>query len=89
MLIGKVIGRVVATRKEPKLMAAKLIVVQPLDLNYKPFGVPMVCIDAVGAGYKETVLIVQGSSARLVTDQSNNPVDAAIIGIVDSIQLDK
>ena len=88
MLIGKVIGRVVATRKEEKLHGARLLVVQPVDLDMKPLGAPIVCIDSVDAGFKETVLIVQGSSARLVTNQSNNPVDAAIIGIIDSIKID-
>lgn len=89
MLIGKVIGKVVCTAKEPKLEGTKLLIVQPLDLKYKPIGNPIVCIDSVQAGYKEIVLIVQGSSARLVTYQGNNPVDAAIIGIIDSINLDK
>lgn len=88
MLIGKVIGRVVATRKEEKLLGAKLLVVQPLGLDLKAQGAPIVCIDSVDAGFKETVLIVQGSSARLVTNQSNNPVDAAIVGIIDSIKID-
>ncbi|MCD6579156.1 EutN/CcmL family microcompartment protein [bacterium] len=89
MLIGKVIGRVVATRKEEKLLGARLLIVQPLGLDQKPLGAPLVCIDSVDAGFKETVLIVQGSSARLVTNQSNNPVDAAIVGIIDSIKIDK
>ncbi len=87
MLIGKVIGKIVSTRKEPKLSGAKLLVVQPLDLKMKPTGEPMVCIDSVEAGYGETVLVVQGSSARLVSHQGDNPVDAAIIGIIDSVDL--
>ena len=89
MFIGRVVGRLVATRKEPKLEGTKLLVIQPLDVNGKPDGKHLVALDTIDAGYKEMVLIVTGSSARMASNFSKTPVDAAIIGIIDSIQLDR
>ena len=88
MYIGKVIGTVVATRKESSLDGLKLLIVQKMDIYGKLSDNFIVAADAVGAGFHETVLIVQGSSARITEASGKKPVDAAIIGIIDSIDID-
>ncbi|MDD3627283.1 MAG: EutN/CcmL family microcompartment protein [bacterium] len=88
MYIAKVVGRIVATRKDEKLEGSKLLIIQPLTIDEKPEGKHVIAIDTVGSGWGETVLIVTGSSARMAKDHSHSPVDAAIIGIIDSIKLD-
>ena len=84
MVLGRVVGTVVASRKEPKADGWKLLLVQPLDEEGRDAGVPVVAVDAVGAGVREVVLLAAGSSARQtgVTDQ--RPCDAVVMGIVDS-----
>jgi microcompartment protein CcmK/EutM len=90
MKIARVIGTVVATQKDPKLIGSKLLIVQELDLDKETLiGSPVVAIDAVGAGIGEKVLVVSGSSARLTETTRNAPVDAAIVGIVDSVERGK
>ena len=87
MKIAKVIGTVVATQKDERLAGAKLLVVRDVDLDTGQLsGAPTVAIDTVGAGVGATVLVVGGSSARLTERTRNAPVDAAIIGIVDTIE---
>ena len=88
MTIGKVIGTVVATQKSPKLKGMKLLVVGDLDLKGKRSKGYVVAVDTIGAGAGETVLVVRGSSARLPAACTDKPVDAAIIGIIDAIELD-
>jgi ethanolamine utilization protein EutN len=89
LVAGKVLGSVVCTRKDEKLVGTKLLVVQPVTLdNQMPDGKPLVAIDTVGAGEGEIVLVVSGSSARQTTKTQNTPVDAAIMGIVDCIELE-
>jgi len=89
MQIGRVIGTVVATQKHRKLDAAKLLLVQPLDLDGTPRGIPLLTIDSVGAGIGERVLVViEGKAAGAALRRSAAPVDAAIIGIVDAVDLD-
>lgn len=88
MYIAKVVGRIVATRKDSKLTGSKLLIIQPLTIKEKPTGNHVIALDTVGAGWGETVLIVTGSSARMADNFSKTPVDAAIIGIIDSIKLD-
>jgi ethanolamine utilization protein EutN len=85
MIIAKVVGTVVATRKDERLVASKLLVARPLDPSGKPDGNYLVAIDTVDAGFGETVLIVSGSSARMAAGLKDCPVDAAIVGIVDTI----
>lgn len=83
MIIGKVVGSVIATRKNNNLVGQKLMVVKPmngLDGNRNT----IVAIDNVGAGIGEIVLVAQGSAARIGCDLENAPVDAAIVGIVDN-----
>jgi len=86
MFVAKVVGTVVATRKDESLVGLKLLVVQPLDSKEQPWGQTLVAVDSVGAGVGETVLIVRGSPARIVLQNSNAPVDAAIVGIVDYME---
>ena len=89
MLIAKVIGTVVATRKHERLVGSKIQVVQPLvPQTEKPSGDPLVAVDAVGAGVGEIVLVVRGSGARRAVDNADCPVDATIIGIIDQIDVD-
>lgn len=84
MLIGKVVGSVVSTRKSEKLIGNKFMIVE-LDENMsKGCGAQIVAIDNIGAGIGEIVLIVTGSAARIGCDMENAPVDAAIIGIIDN-----
>ena len=82
MLICKVTGSVVSTRKNEKLVGNKFMIVEKLS-GGKPVGEQFVAIDDVGAGIGETVLVVTGSAARLARGQETSPVDAAIVGIID------
>lgn len=88
MILAKVVGTVVATRKDERLVGQKLLLVQALDATGKPQGNYLVAVDTVDAGAGETVLIVSGSSARLAADLKDLPVDAAIVGIVDAVEID-
>ena len=88
MLLGKVIGTVVATRKEPELNGLRMLVVRELDGAYQPNGKIVVAIDAVGAGDGEIVLFAAGSSARLTAVTKDRPVDHVIMAIVDAVQAD-
>jgi ethanolamine utilization protein EutN len=88
MQIGRVIGTVVSTQKHRKLDGAKLLLVQPLALDGQPRGVAVLTIDSVGAGIGERVLIViEGKAAGAALRRKAAPVDAAIIGIVDHLDL--
>ena len=89
MFLGRVIGTVVATRKDDRLEGCKLLIVQPLEPGGSETGVPVVAVDTVSAGASETILVVTGSSARMTTRTKDSPVDAAIIGIVDTISMDR
>jgi ethanolamine utilization protein EutN len=88
MLIGRVLGPVVSTVKHKKLTGAKLLLVQPLTLDGQPKGVPVMTIDSVGAGEGETVLyLIEGKAAQDALGRKAAPVDAAIMGIIDSIEV--
>lgn len=87
MIIGKVIGNVWATRKESALNGLKLMVVQRLEAQTNQGLDTFVAVDCVGAGTDEKVLIVTGSSARKALDNPLSPVDAAIVGIIDEVQI--
>lgn len=82
MIVGKVVGTIVATRKNEKLVGSKFLVVEPLKSMDLGRG-RIVAIDNVGAGIGEVVLVAQGSAARIGCDLKDSPVDAAIVGIVD------
>jgi microcompartment protein CcmK/EutM len=87
MLIGKVLGTVVATRKEPELEGLRMLVVRGLDPEGKPTSTLVVAADAVGAGVGEVVLYASGSSARQTQVTKDRPVDATIMAIVDEIEM--
>jgi len=91
MFLAKVIGNVVASQKSPELQGAKLLFIQPYvnkDKTLVPAGSSIVAVDSVGAGVGECVLFTQGNSARLVHNTKGMPVDAAIVGIVDSVEVE-
>lgn len=87
MLMGKVVGTVVSTQKDDGMVGFKLLVVQNVDVEMKLTSSYVIATDAVGAGLNELVIVVQGSSARLTDQTKNKPVDAAIICIVDSVEV--
>lgn len=87
MLVGKIIGTVVSTRKDPKLEGLKLLIVQQTDLSGSPKGGQVVAIDSVGAGVGELVLCASGSSARQTESTQNRPVDTVVMAIVDQIEV--
>ncbi len=89
MQIAKVVGTVVATRKEPSLDGLRLMVVRPVDEEARTTGQQLVAADAVGAGPGEFVLIASGSSARQTRATDKRPVDAVIMAIVDSWTVDE
>lgn len=86
MNVGKVIGTVVASKKDPKLEGLKLLLVQQTDLAGTPKGGQVVAVDSVGAGMGEVVLYCSGSSARQTEVTQNRPVDTVIMAIVDEIE---
>ena len=88
MVLGKVIGTLVATRKEPTIEGLKLLVVRACDVDGNLTGGIVVAADAVGAGLGEVVLVCAGSSARQTQMTQNRPVDATIMAIVDQVALD-
>ncbi len=87
MFLGKVIGSVVCTVKHPSIDGKKILVVQPLDRNGKPKGNPIVALDAVGAGAGETVYWARGREATLAWPGEEIPTEAAIVGIVDHVNV--
>ncbi len=87
MLLARIVGTVVATRKDPRLVSNKLLIVRPVDPKGKAEGNYLVAVDTVDAGVGETVLIVSGSSARMASGMKDCPVDAAIVGIVDTVEV--
>jgi microcompartment protein CcmK/EutM len=87
MLIGRVVGNVVSTQKNPKLEGSKLLLVEPLDLDGRPRGVPVLAIDGVDAGVGDKVLLIQdGRSAQLVLGRGVAAVDAAVVAVVDAVE---
>lgn len=87
MHIGRVIGTVVATRKDEKLIGSKLMITQPLDLELRPKGEPMIAVDTVGAGIGELVLYTTGTAGRIAARKLDAPIDASIVGIIDEIDI--
>ncbi|MFI3208686.1 MAG: EutN/CcmL family microcompartment protein [Eubacteriales bacterium] len=82
MIIGKIVGSVISTRKNEKLVGNKFMIVEPIE-GMSSGTNRIVAIDNVGAGIGETVLVAQGSAARIGCGVENAPIDAAIVGIVD------
>ncbi|HET9317735.1 MAG TPA: EutN/CcmL family microcompartment protein [Vicinamibacteria bacterium] len=87
MILGRVVGTVVATRKDERLLGAKLLLVRTIDPRGKDEAGYTVAIDTVDAGVHERVLVVTGSSARMASGLKDSPVDAAIVGVVDSVEV--
>ncbi|MDK2903462.1 MAG: ethanolamine utilization protein EutN [Clostridiales bacterium] len=81
MIICKVVGNVVSTRKHEQLVGSKLLIVEPLSSSGDR---PMVAVDNVGAGVGETVLVAVGGAARVAMGKREAPIDAAVVGIVDN-----
>jgi microcompartment protein CcmK/EutM len=89
MQMARVVGTVVATQKDPKLVGLKLQLVQPLDiLTRLNSGRPLVAVDTVGAGTGDVVMIVGGSSARQTDQTASSPVDLAIVSIIDLVEVE-
>lgn len=89
MHIGKVIGNVVATRKDETLTGSKLMLTQPLDIDLKANGDPLIMVDTVGAGIGEVVMYTTGTASRNAAEKPDAAIDAAIIGIIDYVDVDK
>lgn len=87
MILARVQGTVVSTRKDHGLLGLKLLLVREVDGQFKPAGSYVVAADAVGAGEGEIVMVVAGSSARLTEVSRDKPVDAVIVGIVDAVEV--
>jgi ethanolamine utilization protein EutN len=88
MILARVVGTVVATRKDPRLEGKKLLILKPISPDGKDEAGYVVSVDTVGAGFREQVIAVSGSSARMAEGCKDTPVDNAIIGIVDQVHLE-
>lgn len=82
MIIGKITGSLIATRKDEHLIGSKFLIVEPLGSKQKNEN-HLVAIDNIGAGIGDIVLVAQGSAARIGCNMENSPIDAAVVGIVD------
>ena len=88
MTIGRVVGNVIATQKQASHEGKKILVVQPLDLEGQATGDVVIALDAVGAGIGERVLLVQeGFSAMTSVGHKDSPIDAAVIGVIDMVEV--
>jgi len=86
--IGRVIGTVVSTQKHAKFEGAKLLLVQPVDLNDQPKGPALLAVDGVGAGvFEKVLLVIEGRAAAEILGRKGAPVDAAIVGIIDEVHV--
>jgi microcompartment protein CcmK/EutM len=88
MLIAKVIGTTVSTIKDEKIIGRKLLIVRQTDETGEPFGKPYVAVDTVNAGVGDLVLTASGSSARQTDITKDRPVDAVIMAMIDSLEVD-
>ena len=87
MILGRVIGKVVATMKNASLTGQKFLIVQPLDRNGRDKGKPLVALDSVGAGAGETVYWCRGREASFPFLPAEVPTEATIVGIVDRVNI--
>jgi microcompartment protein CcmK/EutM len=88
VILARIVGTVVATRKDARLEGKKLLVVKPISPQGDDESGYLIAVDTVDSGFRETVLVVTGSSARNAAECKDRPVDAAIVGIVDEVMLD-
>jgi len=89
MILARVVGTVVATRKDPRLEGRTLLVLRHISARGQDRDTYTVAVDTVGAGVGEKVIAVQGSSARMASGCKDSPVDTAVVGIIDEIDLDE
>ena len=89
MILARIVGTVVSTRKDPRLEGKKLLIVKPISPEGHDEPGYLIAVDTVSAGFRERVLVVSGSSARMAEGCKDKPVDASIVGIVDSVSLDE
>ena len=87
MLLGRIIGNVICTMKDPALLGQKLLIVQPLDRKGRDKGRPVIALDAVGAGAGETIYWCRGKEASFPFLPVDLPTEATIVGIVDSVNI--
>ena len=87
MMLGKVIGNVWATKKEEGMENLKLLIVQPVDALGREGGQCIIAADRIGAGQGEHVIVSRGTPARLLFAGKNTPIDAVVVGIVDSFEV--
>jgi len=93
MFLARVIGSVVSTKKDDTMKGRKLLLLRPLfpdeanPAQLKPGGTPVVAVDTLGAGAGDLVLFCQGSSARQATGMKTLPIDAAVVGLVDTVEV--
>jgi microcompartment protein CcmK/EutM len=88
MVIARVVGTVVSTQKHRKFEGAKLLLVQPITLDDQPRGAAMLAVDSVGAGvYEKVLVVIEGRAANDALGRKGAPVDAAVIGIIDSVDV--
>jgi ethanolamine utilization protein EutN len=85
MIIARILGTVVSTQKDERLEGKKLLIVKPLNVDGSDQSGYVVAVDTVGAGFHEKVLVVSGSSARMADGNKDCPVDAAIVGVIDTV----
>ena len=89
MIIARVVGNVVASQKQASHEGKKILLIQPLDLEDQPVGDVVVAVDAVGAGVGDRILAVQeGFSAMTSVGHTESPIDAAVIGVIDLVELE-
>lgn len=89
MQMGKVIGNVWATRKEEGLEGLKLLIIQPIDSKNNPIRNQIVAADRIGAGVGDHVLVTSGGSSRFIMRENPIPIDAVIVGIIDSTEVER
>ena len=89
MIIARILGTVVSTQKDERLLGKKLLIVKPINLDGTDQSGYIVAVDTVGAGFHEKVIVVAGSSARLAEGNKDCPVDSAIIGVIDSYEFNE
>jgi ethanolamine utilization protein EutN len=87
LFLGRVIGNIWATQKYETLKSFKMLLVQPINANYKDIGEPIIAVDTVGAGSGEIIFYITASEAVIPLPVDFAPVDASIVGIVDSINI--
>jgi microcompartment protein CcmK/EutM len=87
MILARIVGTVVATRKDDRLHGRKLLVARLVDAEGNDEKGHIIAVDTVGAGANEVVLVVQGSSARMAFGCKECPIDAAVVGIVDTVEV--